>query len=65
MSDPHGTIGNYRKGGSMTAEQLIEKIYEENFSHVDFMDNMGGDCDCAIHITLNTMANYMGIEVNA
>ena len=50
----------------MTAEQLIEKIYEDNFYHVDFMENMAsGDCDCAIHITLNTMANYMGIEVDA
>lgn len=49
----------------MTAAELIERIYEDNFSHVDFMDNMGGDCDCAIHITLNTMANYLGIEVNA
>jgi uncharacterized Fe-S center protein len=49
----------------MTAEQLIEKIYEDNFSHVDFMDNMGGDCDCHIHTTLNTMAKYLGIEVDA
>jgi uncharacterized Fe-S center protein len=45
----------------MTAEQLLEKIYEDNFSHVDFMDNMGGDCDCAIHATLNTIAGYLGI----
>lgn len=51
--------------GSMTAEQLLEKIYEDNFSHVDFMDNMGGDCDCAIHTTLNTIARYLGIEVDA
>ncbi|CAB5218255.1 hypothetical protein UFOVP204_137 [uncultured Caudovirales phage] len=47
----------------MTATQLIEAIYEDNFSHVDFMDNMGGDCDCSIHITLQTMAKYLGIEV--
>ena len=50
---------------NMTAEQLIEKIYEDNFSHVDFMDNMGGDCDCNIHTTLVTMCNYLGIEVDA
>ena len=59
MSDPCVTIGIYRKGGSMTAQELIEKIYEDNFSHVDFMDNMGGDCDCSIHITLNTMMEYI------
>jgi len=49
----------------MTAEQLIEIIYEDNFSHVDFMDNMGGDCDCHIHTTLLTMCKYLGIEVDA
>jgi hypothetical protein len=32
--------------------QVIQTIYEENFSHIDFMDNMGGDCDCIIHTTL-------------
>ena len=49
----------------MTVEQLFEKIYEDNFSHVDFMENMGGDCDCAIHNTLNTIARYLGLEVSA
>jgi UDP-N-acetylglucosamine enolpyruvyl transferase len=43
----------------MTAQDLVDKIYEDNFSHVDFMDNMGGDCDCSIHITLNTMMEYI------
>lgn len=42
----------------MTAEELIEKIYEDNFSHVDFMDNMGGDCDCNIHSALNVILEY-------
>lgn len=45
----------------MTAEDLLSKIYEDNYSHVDFMDNMGGDCDCNIHNTLNTIADYLGI----
>lgn len=50
----------------MSGLDLLHRIYEDNFSHVEFMENMGGgDCDCAIHITLNTMANYLGIEVNA
>ena len=41
-----------------TINQLVEIIYEDNFSHLDFMDNMGGDCDCNIHTTLNTIVKY-------
>jgi hypothetical protein len=62
MSDTHGIIGIYRKGGSMTETELfnnvINIIYEDNFSHVDFMDNMGGDCDCQIHNVLNFLHDY-------
>ena len=65
MSDPHGTITLYRKGGSMTKtevfNEVINTIYEDNFGHVDFMDNMGGDCDCNIHNVLNFLHEY---EVN-
>jgi len=28
MSDPHGIIGNYRKGGSIMAEQFIDTLAE-------------------------------------
>ena len=28
MSDPHGIIGHYRKGGSIMAEQFIDTIVE-------------------------------------
>ena len=41
-----------------TIAQLVEHIYEDHFSHVDFIDNMGGDCDCAIHNTLDTILEY-------
>ena len=63
MSDPHGIIGIYRKGKSMTKtevfNEVINTIYQDNFGHVDFMDNMGGeDCDCSVHITLNTILEY-------
>ena len=68
MSDPHGIIDPYRKGGSMIKEvtishfdQVINTIYQDNFGHVDFMDNMGGDCDCNIHNVLNFLHEY---EVN-
>jgi hypothetical protein len=44
-----------------TINQLVEIIYEDNFSHLDFMDNMAsGDCDCNIHTTLNTIVKYWG-----
>ena len=38
--------------------QVIQTIYDDNFSHVDFMDNMGGDCDCNIHNTLQFLSEY-------
>ena len=32
-----------------TVDELMQKIYDENFSHFDFMDNMnGGECDCNV-----------------
>ncbi len=43
-----------------TINELVQTIYEDNFSHLDFMDNMGGDCDCRIHMTLNTILEYWG-----
>ena len=47
-----------------TINELVTAIYEDNFSHLDFMENMAsGDCDCNIHITLNNIAKYAGIEV--
>lgn len=47
-----------------TINELINEIYEDNYSHVDFMENMnGGDCDCNVHLVLNTIAKYAGIEV--
>jgi hypothetical protein len=47
-----------------TVNQLINEIYEDNYSHLEFEENMGGtDCDCHIHTTLNTIALYAGIEV--
>lgn len=47
-----------------TVNQLINEIYEDNYSHLEYEENMGGDpCDCHIHITLNTIAKYAGIEV--
>ena len=52
-----------------TVNDLINEIYDDNFSHLEFEENMGGEgglessCFCNIHITLNTIAKYAGIEV--
>lgn len=44
-----------------TIEELIHEMWESNYSHFEFMDNMnGGDCDCNLHVTINTIADYMG-----
>ena len=43
-----------------TINQLINEIYEDNYSHLEFDENMGGDCKCAIHTTLNTIVKYTG-----
>jgi hypothetical protein len=42
-----------------TLEQLINEIYEDNYSHLDLIDSMGGEaCACPIHTTLNTIVKY-------
>ncbi len=44
-----------------TIHELVEEIYEDNFSHFDFIENMnGGDCDCNLHMTMNTILKYWG-----
>lgn len=43
-----------------TIQAEINRIYEENFSHIDFMDNMGGDCDCNIHQLLTQLCLSIG-----
>ena len=44
-----------------TIDELVTSIYEENLSHIEFMENMnGGECDCNIHTTMDTIYNYMG-----
>jgi len=40
-------------------DKVITIIYEDNSSHLEFMDNMGGeDCDCIIHNVLNYLHEY-------
>lgn len=48
-----------------TLQELINEIYENNYSHLEYEENMGGGelCDCEIHITLNTIVRYAGIQV--
>ena len=45
-----------------TIDELVTTIYEDNYSHFDFMDNMnGGDCDCALHLTMDTIIKYWDV----
>lgn len=42
-----------------TIDELVTAIYEDNYSHFDFDEAMGGDpCDCHLHITIQTILKY-------
>lgn len=42
-----------------TIDELLTAIYEDNYSHFEFMENMnGGDCDCNLHATMNIIVAY-------
>ena len=44
-------------------DELVTAIYEDNWDHFDFMDNMAsGDCGCHLHMTMNTIIKYWGEE---
>jgi hypothetical protein len=44
-----------------TIDELVTEIYEDNLSHFEFMENMnGGDCDCNLHMTMDTIVKYWG-----
>ena len=44
---------------AMTVGQLVDEIYNDNYSHLEFMDNMnGGDCDCNLHYAMNLILQY-------
>jgi hypothetical protein len=49
-----------------TINELLYAIHEDNYSHLDFDENMGGEaCECNIHEALNIIAKYAGIEEEA
>jgi hypothetical protein len=37
-----------------TIDELVTLIYEDNLEHFD----TAGDCDCHLHITLQTVVKY-------
>ena len=42
-----------------TIDELVNEMYMDNEPHLEYMENMnGGDCDCNIHTTLNTIVKY-------
>jgi hypothetical protein len=44
---------------TLRVQELVDHIYDENLNHFEFHENMGGeDCDCHLHITLETIAKY-------
>lgn len=44
-----------------TIDELVTNIYEDNLSHFEFDENMGGeDCDCYLHTTMKTIVAYWG-----
>jgi len=45
----------------MTVKELVDKIYDDHYVHFDFMDVMGGECDCHIHTTLDTIQKYLEV----
>ena len=42
-----------------TIKELILSLYEDNSIHFDFVeDTAGGECDCELHNTMNTIMMY-------
>lgn len=39
-------------------DQVILYLYEDNSSHLELIDNMGGDCDCIVHNVLTYLHEY-------
>ena len=42
----------------MTAQALLTRIYDLNIDHFTDRDSYP-ECDCHIHVTVNTMLDYM------
>ena len=48
---------------AMTVGQLVDEIYNDNYSHLEFMDNMnGGDCDCNVCNSINLILEYWEVK---
>jgi len=47
---------------AITVGNLVDEIYNDNYSHLELVDNMGGDCDCVIHTTLETILEYWQVK---
>lgn len=44
-----------------TIDELVTAIYEDNYSHLEFIEQMSGaDCDCKICLTMRTILEYWG-----
>ena len=44
-----------------TIDELVTSIYEDNYSHFDFIENMnGGECDCVLHQCMWLIMQHWG-----
>lgn len=43
----------------MTVNELITRIYSDNYVHIDAVESNGIDCDCNIHQTMNIIWGYV------
>jgi len=46
----------------MKVSELVKAIYDDNYSHLELVDNMGRDCDCQIHKVLQTILEYWKVS---
>ena len=42
----------------MKVSELLEEIYQDNYSHLEHIWNMGGECDCVTHQMIRVITNY-------
>ena len=62
---PPNPYNQYMTQTMRTIDELVNEMYMDNEAHLEYMENMnGGDCDCNIHTTLNTIVKYWWDEEN-
>ncbi len=47
----------------MLVSELMNAIYEDHYSHLEFIDNMGGKCICPTHQMIETIKKYWKVDL--